>query len=63
MRQVRPPVVTRKSINFNLLVAYAVALIVALLAAGIVTGVKIVKAKNAKEKPETAKAAPEKTDN
>ena len=49
VRQVQPPVVTRKSIEFSLLVVYVVALIVALLAAGIVTGVKISKnAANAK---------------
>ncbi|MDE7405646.1 MAG: hypothetical protein K2M89_02075 [Clostridiales bacterium] len=46
--QVQPPVVTRKSIDFNLLIVYAVALIVALLAAGVVTGVKMAKAASAK---------------
>lgn len=53
VRQVQPPVVTRKSIDFNLLVVYAVALIVALLAAGIVTGVKMAKASSAKKTEET----------
>lgn len=46
--QVQPPVVTRRSLDFNLLVVYAVALIVALLAAGVVTVVKMAKAASAK---------------
>lgn len=61
VRQVQPPVVTRKSIDFNLFVAYVVALIVALLAACVVTGVKIVRKKNKAEKVETT--TPEKSDN
>lgn len=52
VRQVQPPVVTRKSIEFSLLVVYAVALIVALLAAGIVTGVKMSKSAENKAKAE-----------
>lgn len=56
VRQVQPPVVTRRSIDFNLLVVYAVALIVALLAACVVTGVKIIKSKNAKAKTEVAQS-------
>ncbi|MDE7107956.1 MAG: hypothetical protein K2O39_06490 [Clostridiales bacterium] len=61
VRQVQPPVVTRKSLDFNILVVYAVALIVALLAAGIVTGVKMVKASSAK-KEEQAPVADQKSD-
>lgn len=49
VRQVRPPVVTRRSLDFNLLLVYAVALIAAMMIAGIVTGVKISKASNAKK--------------
>ncbi len=58
--QVQPPVVTRKSIDFNLLVVYAVALIVALLAAGVVTGVKMAKASSAKNEEQAP--ADEKSD-
>lgn len=52
VRQVQPPVVTRRSIDFNLLVVYLVALIVALLAAGVVTGAKIVRANAQAKQPE-----------
>lgn len=43
VRQVRPPVITRRTLDFSLLLVYVVALIIGLLAAGLVTGVKIVK--------------------
>ncbi|MDE6201816.1 MAG: YkyA family protein [Clostridiales bacterium] len=51
--QVQPPVVTRRSMDFNLLVVYAVAVIVALLAAGIVTGVKMAKASSTNKTEQT----------
>ncbi|MDE5592656.1 MAG: hypothetical protein K2I75_01845 [Clostridiales bacterium] len=60
--QVQPPVVTRRSISFNIIVVYAVAIIVALLAAGIVTAVKAFRASSAKNTEEPAPAADEKTD-
>ena len=62
VRQVQPPVVTRRSIDFNLFVVYAVAVIAALLVAGVVTGVKIAKSKNAKEQTVAEKTETEKTE-
>ncbi|MDE6618547.1 MAG: hypothetical protein K2K13_05950 [Clostridiales bacterium] len=59
--QVQPPVVTRRSIDFNILVVYAVALIVALLAAGVVTVIKMMKS-SAKTAEEVAPADDGKTD-
>ena len=47
VRQVQPPIVTRKSLDFSLLLVYVIGLIVALFAAGIVTGVKMNIAKQA----------------
>lgn len=61
VRQVQPPVVTRKSISFNLFVVYVVALIVALLAAAVVTGVKMMKSASAKRE-EQAPAADKTSD-
>lgn len=52
VRRVRPPVVTRRSLQFNLALVYVVAVIVAVLAAGVVTGIKISKT-NASRKAET----------
>lgn len=49
VRQIRQPVVTRRSSSLNLLVIYAAAVIAGVLVAGIVTGVKISRA-NAKAK-------------
>lgn len=49
VRQTQPPIVTRKSLSFSLLVVYAVALIVAIIAAGIVTGIKMSKASAAEK--------------
>ncbi|MCH5155449.1 MAG: hypothetical protein J1F69_02480 [Clostridiales bacterium] len=60
VRQVQPPVVTRKSIGFNLLVVYIVALIVALFAAGIVTGIKMIKGKTSQKAEEQSAATEEK---
>lgn len=60
--QVQSPTVTRRSLDFNIIVVYVVAIIVALLAAGIVTGVKMVKSSSAKKTEEPAPAADEKTD-
>ncbi|MDE5562445.1 MAG: hypothetical protein K2J01_02725 [Clostridiales bacterium] len=59
--QVQPPVVTRRSIDFNILVVYAVALIVALLVAGVVTVIKMMKS-SAKTAEEVAPADDGKTD-
>lgn len=58
VRQVQPPIVTRKSIDFNLIMVYVIGLIVALFAAGIVTAVKISKAKTG-EKPAPQPEKPE----
>ena len=60
--QVRQPVVTRKSMSFSLLVVYAVAVIVALLAAGVVTVIKMMRAPSAKKTEEPTPTADEKTD-
>ena len=49
VRQTNQPVVTRKSAGLNVIIIYAVTLIAGLLAAGVVTGVKISRA-NAKAK-------------
>ena len=50
VRQTQAPIVTRKSMSFSLLVVYAVTVIVAILAAGIVTVIKMSRAKAAAEK-------------
>lgn len=52
VRQTQPPIVTRRSMDFSLLVVYAVAVIIAIIAAGIVTAVKLSKAKAKAEKVE-----------
>ena len=54
VRQVTPPVVTRRSSDFSLLLVYGVAVIAGLLAAGIVTIVKISRASAAAKKQEEA---------
>lgn len=48
VRQVQPPVVTRRSLDFNLLLIYVVALIAGLLIGSLVTAIKIARAKDAK---------------
>lgn len=56
VRQVQPPVVTRRGMGFSLLIVYALAVIVALIVAGIVTAIKQVRTKNnaaKQEKPAT----------
>lgn len=45
VRQIQPPIVTRRTADFNLLIVYAAAVIVALIAAGVVTALKIVNAR------------------
>ncbi len=50
VRQVRMPIVTRKSVGFNVLVVYACAVIIGLVTAGIVTAVKIFKANSVRAK-------------
>ena len=55
VRQIRQPVVSRKSSSMNLLVVYACAVIAGLLVGGIVTGVKIGKA-NAKRAKSAVRA-------
>ncbi|MDE7164731.1 MAG: hypothetical protein K2O04_04830 [Clostridiales bacterium] len=55
VRQTQAPVVTRRGISFSLLVVYAVTVIVAVLAAGIVTAVKMSRAKPTTEKVEDKK--------
>ncbi|MCH5154676.1 MAG: hypothetical protein J1F71_05635 [Clostridiales bacterium] len=57
VRQVQPPIVTRRSLDFNLLIVYLIGLIVALFAAGIVTAVKISR-KKGMEKSETQGQTP-----
>ena len=60
VRQVRQPIVTRRSIDFNLVMVYVIGLIVALFAAGIVTAVKINMTKAAeKPQPQDQKPAEE----
>ncbi len=56
VRQVRMPIVTRRSAGFNVLIVFASAVFVALVAAGIVTAVKIstANAKRAKRAEEQA---------
>lgn len=54
VRQVQPPVVTRRSSDFNLLLVYGIAVIVGLLAAGIVTIVKISRANAAAKSEQNA---------
>lgn len=50
VRQVQPPVVTRRSTSFNLLIVYLIAVIAGVLAASFVTIGKIYKSKSAMEK-------------
>lgn len=63
VRQVQPPIVTRKSMGFSLLLVYAIAFIAALLVAGIVTGIMIARSKekavktNGKKPADTDEAA------
>lgn len=47
MRSVREPIVTRRSSGLNVLIIYACAVLVGLLAGGVVTGIKIYKANSA----------------
>ncbi len=54
VRQVLPPQVTRRSSSLNLLVIYVAAVIAGLLAAALVTGIKISKANSAKAAQENA---------
>lgn len=56
VRQTQAPVVTRKSMSFSLLVVYAVVVIVAIAAAGIVTAIKMSRAKAAAGKAQEQKA-------
>lgn len=55
LKQVQSPVVTRRNNNLNLMIVYLVAVIAGLLAAGVVTAIKIAKA-NAKAKKDAVAA-------
>ncbi len=59
VRQVQPPIVTRRSLDFSLLMIYLIAVIAGALAACVVTGIKISKA-NAKRNAVCEQSADEK---
>ena len=54
VRQVQPPVVRRRSADFNIWLIYIVAIAAALLAGGLVTGAKITRATAAAKKAQAA---------
>lgn len=59
LRQVRPPVVTRRMLDFNLLVVYAAAVIAGVVVASVVTGIKIARRSAANKAAEKDRAKAE----